>query len=747
MTIKNKLKTSIAKKFVFYILIFSSFAAFISTSIQLFYEYGRDLSTIEKTGKQIEISHKSTIAKALWAYDVVIMESQLEGIKNLPGVLYACIKKEGKILNEIGSKHPKLKIRSYSYPLSHIVKNKQLQLGDLEVLVNLSEVYDRLWDRITIIFLTQISKTFFVSIFIFFLFYFLVGRHLKSMAVFAESANLNSIDNELILNRKSSVFDELSIVETALNSMRRRLINEIKKVDDSQQDLKKSEERFRAIYEHAPVLIDAFDEKGRCILWNNECRKTFGWTIEEINAHGDALSLFYPDAIVREKVIRTVTNDPDAHFREWNPVTKDGKTLCTMWGNFKLPDGLTYNLGYDITEQKIAEKQKKQLQEKLYQAQKMESIGQLAGGIAHDFNNILYPILGFTQMAMDDLPKNHKVQEDLKDILDGAKRARDLVKRILLFSRQKEPELKPTTLQPVIKETQKLLRSTIPSNIDLITNFYDGQDQVSCDESEIHEIILNLCTNAYHAIPGNQGEIVVNLDKLNPPENLNLPLGEYLCLSVRDNGVGIPEKIKDKIFEPYMTTKDVGKGSGLGLSVVYGIVQGYNGGINVESNPQKGTIFNIFLPISLEANTFNNASSIKDPAKNGNEHILFVDDEDSIVNLGVRALERYGYRVTGINDSNAALMIFTKNPEEFDIVITDMAMPGIVGSELAKKIIAIRPDIPIIICSGYSEKLEREKAKNLNLSAYLDKPLSVDQLLKNIREVLDRRNMLEAKKM
>ncbi|MCG8550727.1 MAG: ATP-binding protein, partial [Desulfobacterales bacterium] len=603
MTTKNKIRTSIAKKFVFYILIFSSFAAFISTSIQLFFEYERDLSAIEETADQIEKSHKSTIAKALWAYDMVIIESQLQGIKNLPGILYVSIKKDNKIFNEIGTKYPNLKSISYTYPLSHIVKNKQLELGNLEVLVNLSEVYERLWDRITIIFLTQISKTFFVSIFIFFLFYILVGRHLKSMAIFAESANFTNMDDELILNRENSILDELSIVETALNNMRRRLINEVKKVENSQQDLKKSEERFKAIYEHAPVLINAFDEKGRCILWNNECRRIFGWTIEEINAHDDAFSLFYPDPIVKEEAIRTVTTDPEAKFKEWNPVTKDGKSLHTMWTNFKLPDGLTYNLGYDITGQKVAEEQKQKLQEKLYQAQKMESIGQLAGGIAHDFNNILYPILGFTQMVMDDLPKGHKVQEDLKNILDGANRARDLVKRILLFSRQEKPELKPTILQPVIKETQKLLRSTIPSNIDLITNFYDGQDQVLCDESEIHEIILNLCTNAYHAIPGDQGEIVVDLDKLDPPGNLNLPRGEYLCLSVRDNGVGIPEKIKDKIFEPYMTTKGVGKGSGLGLSVVYGIVQDYNGGINVESTPQKGTIFRIFLPISLEATT------------------------------------------------------------------------------------------------------------------------------------------------
>ncbi len=282
-------------------------------------------------------------------------------------------------------------------------------------------------------------KDFYCFHFHFFLFYILVGRHLRSMAIFAESANFTNMDEELILNRKNSMLDELSIVETALNNMRRRLINEVKKVENSQQDLKKSEARFKAIYEQAPVLINAFDEKGRCILWNNECCRTFGWTIEEINAHDDTFSLFYPDPIVKEEVIRTVTTDPEANFREWNPVTKDGRSLHTMWTNFKLPDGLTYNLGYDITEQKSCRETKtKNFKKNSIKPKRWNLLDKLAGGIAHDFNNILYPILGFTQMVMDDLPKGHKVQEDLKNILDGTKRARDLVKRILLFARTKK---------------------------------------------------------------------------------------------------------------------------------------------------------------------------------------------------------------------------------------------------------------------------------------------------------------------
>lgn len=384
------------------------------------------------------------------------------------------------------------------------------------------------------------------------------------------------------------------------------------------------------------------------------------------------------------------------------------------------------------------ESKKTQLEERLRQSQKMESVGQLAGGIAHDFNNILYPIIGFTQLSQSELAKDHPIQENLTDILDGAKRARDLVKRILLFSRQKEHHLEPTVLQPIIKESYKLLRSSIPVNIDLILDLYDGKDPVLCDATEIHELILNLCTNAYHAIINNEGKITISLKRQNPVSSMNLSSGDYLRLSVKDNGVGIPDHIKDKIFEPYVTTKDIGKGSGLGLSVVYGIVKSYKGNISVKNNPDQGTEMVIFLPISKTGPDDLNSHDKETFKSIGNERILFVDDEPSIIKLGTRALERCGYHVTAVNDSKEAFRLFKSNPDNFDLVITDMAMPGLVGSELSNKILELRPDIQIIICSGYSEKLDREKAKDLKVSAFLDKPLSVDDLVKNTRKVLDK---------
>nr|WP_321400849.1 transporter substrate-binding domain-containing protein [uncultured Desulfobacter sp.] len=418
-------------------------------------------------------------------------------------------------------------------------------------------------------------------------------------------------------------------------------------------------------------------------------------------------------------------------WQDRNPVT--GKWYVNHDRAIEWTDGrlVRIQIATDITELKEMEK-------KYQQSQKMESIGQLAGGIAHDFNNILAPIIGFTQLSQTELPDDHPVQENLAVILEGAKRARDLVKRILHFSRQQEPVLKPTILQPVIQESLKLLRSTLPANIHLTSDLYDGEDAVLCDGSEIHEIILNLCTNAYHAIADDQGDIVIGLDQGTPPQELDLPGGKYLCLSVKDNGGGIPERIKDKIFEPYVTTKEVGKGSGLGLSVVYGIVQNCNGGIDVKSSHKTGTLFKIYLPITDQAVDIEEKDFVRPSGNPGNNHILLVDDEEAIVELGERALENYGYRVTGLKDSTEALDLFKADPDGFDLVITDMAMPKMIGTELSQKLLEIRPDLPIIICSGYSEKLDKEKAKDLKVLRFLDKPLLITDLIRNVAELLEK---------
>ena len=390
----------------------------------------------------------------------------------------------------------------------------------------------------------------------------------------------------------------------------------------------------------------------------------------------------------------------------------------------------------DITGYLKAVAEKEKLEQELRQAQKMESIGTLAGGIAHDFNNILYPIMGFAELSLEDLPENHPVKENLKDILQGAKRARDLVKQILAFSSQREEEQKPLVLSPLIQETLKLLRSTIPSNIDIQKELYDTQDCVLVSPIEIHEIVMNLCTNAYHAMEETGGTIRICLYKSEPDPKLNLSHGDYCCLSIHDTGIGIPTEIINNIFDPYFTTKEQGKGSGLGLSVVHGIIKKAHGAISVESIPGKGTVFKIYLPITSAINKPDETSEDK-PSLGGNEKILFVDDEVAIVKLGVRLLEKLGYTVTGKNSSIEALALFKSAPDAFNLVITDMTMPQMVGTEFAAKLMETRPDIPIIICTGFSERVDIETAVSLGIREYIHKPILSVDLYSKVRAVLD----------
>jgi signal transduction histidine kinase len=410
---------------------------------------------------------------------------------------------------------------------------------------------------------------------------------------------------------------------------------------------------------------------------------------------------------INERVSHSLEQKLIVYQSEYRVIRPDGEIrwISSPGQVFYDPSGEPNRIAgimIDITDRKKAEEERIVLETRLQQSQKMESIGTLAGGIAHDFNNILYPIIGFTELSMQELSKTHEVQENLQDILEGAKRARDLVKQILMFARQEKQTLKPTVLKPVVEEAMKLLRSSIPANIDIQGNLYDGNDFVLCDATEIHEIVMNLCTNAYHSMEESGGAIVVRLDKQNPLPDLNLPPGEYLCLSVSDNGVGIPIEIIDKIFEPYLTTKEIGKGSGLGLSVVHGIVTNYDGDISVESSPGNGSVFNVFLPVTTQSKKVEQ-KLIKDKPLDGTENILFVDDEASIVKLAKRILERLGYTITGKTSCTEALELFKEKPDEFDLVITDMAMPIMTGTEFAKKILKIQPDIPIIMCSGSSK--------------------------------------------
>ncbi|ACN18019.1 putative sensorkinase/phosphatase protein (plasmid) [Desulforapulum autotrophicum HRM2] len=387
----------------------------------------------------------------------------------------------------------------------------------------------------------------------------------------------------------------------------------------------------------------------------------------------------------------------------------------------------------DITERKNLEFQ-------VQQAQKMESIGNLAGGIAHDFNNLLYPIIGFAEMLIEDLPPKSPEHESAQAIFNAGKRGCELVKQILAFSRQVDHQLSPVRFQKILAEVFKLTRSTIPSDIEIYQDIQKDCGLVMAEETQLHQIAMNLITNAYHAVEKTGGKISVQLKEItldnDDLKDRPLQVGQYVMLSVSDNGVGIPREIMNNIFDPYFTTKEQGKGTGLGLAVVYGILREHKGDVKVYSEVGKGTTFNVYLPVMKESDE--PISTEKELYKlTGTERILLVDDEISVVRLEKQMLERLGYKVSAWSNSIEALETFNSNPDGYDLVISDMTMPNMTGDQLAKELMAIRPDIPIIICTGFSERINKEQAEANKVKGFLMKPVVKSEMAQMVRKVLD----------
>jgi len=370
----------------------------------------------------------------------------------------------------------------------------------------------------------------------------------------------------------------------------------------------------------------------------------------------------------------------------------------------------------------------------------MESIGTLAGGIAHDFNNILGIILGNTELAIDVVPEWNPARVNLDEIRIASLRARDVVRQLLSFARKTEVKKKPTNIAVIIKEALKLMRSSIPTSIEVRQNIVKEVDTILADSTQINQVLINLCINAAHAMIENDGILEVNLKNVELFENTasrypGLKPGRYVNLIVSDTGHGISHEEIDRIFDPYFTTKEVGKGSGMGLAVVHGIVSGHGGTILVESEQSKGTTFSIFFPV-IKAQAITESATFEE-LPSGHETILFVDDEESLVRMGRRILERLGYKVETRTSPIEALELFTSKPDEFDLIITDMAMPKMTGDKLANQVLKERPDMPIILCTGFSENIDGKTARGIGVAEYIEKPIELIDFAFKIRKVLD----------
>lgn len=394
----------------------------------------------------------------------------------------------------------------------------------------------------------------------------------------------------------------------------------------------------------------------------------------------------------------------------------------------------------DLTIQKTAAAEKEKLETQLRQVQKMEALGTLAGGIAHDFNNILSAVIGYSELGLLDIgDESQPISQKLQSILHAGNRAKELVSQILTFSRMQEHILTPVSVVPIVKETLKLLKASLPANIELESEIA-AKEKIMADATQIHQVIMNLCTNAYHAMEEEGGRLsvrlsVISLDSETAIAYEDLTPGPYLQLTVEDTGEGISPSVMENIFDPYFTTKKKDKGTGLGLSVVHGIIKSHAGAISVDSRVGEGTTIKVLFPITEDTRDSQHQKSTSLPG--GSEKILLVDDEKDLVTIGAQMLGKLGYDVTGIVGSTAALEIYKKSPRRFDLVISDLNMPGISGDRLALELMNIRPELPIILCTGFSERFDEGRARVLGIRKVVMKPLSMSELAGVIREVLD----------
>ncbi len=501
--------------------------------------------------------------------------------------------------------------------------------------------------------------------------------------------------------------------------------------------LSNSEARYRQLTENAPIGIFSATRSGHLIEINSRLIDILGFA-----SRADALKTrIFSDPPLANPIF---AKQCQGCIQNGRPVTAENRITSlngqTLFLRYQLAPSRNHGgdiIGFQGIIEDITDKWN--LEQQLQQAQKLESIGTLAGGIAHDFNNILFPIIGYTEMVSDELPEGSTARRNLMEVINQANRAKDLIRQILAFSRQTDEDVGPILIQPILKESIKLLQSSVPSGIEMTVDIDQDCGPVIGNPTQILQIITNLCTNAYQSIDPPQGRLTIKLTQHLKNDSDPLPpvvAPPCLHLSVADTGSGMAPDVIDRIFDPYFTTKPLGKGSGMGLAVVHGIIKAINGHIQVDSRPGNGSTFHIYLPLLTNSESSDGSVVSDSPDPKGREHILLVDDEESIVELQEQMLTRLGYRVTTMTQSKHALDAFAAHATEFDLVITDMSMPGMPGDQLASAIANIRADIPIIMSSGYSD-ITLADIDTSNIRAYLHKPVSLHQLSQTIREILD----------
>ena len=509
----------------------------------------------------------------------------------------------------------------------------------------------------------------------------------------------------------------------------------------AEEALRKSEAKFRELSQEAPIGISLMKSDLTFEYLNPAFTELFGYTLEDLPDKNSWFAKAYRPSGIEDQMRALWESRLRQHLVDGKTVEdvlqvkcRDGSEKIVNSRFVVMDDGRHLQTYQDVTAHV-------KLEARLRQAQKMEAIGTLAGGIAHDFNNILSPIIGFTELALDELPAENRLRHDLEQILHSSNRAKQLVRQILTFGKSVEHDREPVQISLLIKEASNLLRASLPSTIDLRLNISPdaASSTVMADSSEIHQILMNLCTNAGHSMREKGGLLEIALNNVHLDADFcerheGVEPGAHVKLTVSDTGHGMTDDVKGRVFEPYFTTKGPTDGTGLGLSVVYGIVKKSKGIIDFYSERGMGTVFHVFLPRANNAGA--EASPAEEEIRGGEGRILLIDDEEVLVRVEERMLQRLGYQVTAKTDSLEALAAFQRQPDAYDLVITDHTMPRMTGADLAREMLLIRPDLPVILCTGFSETMDEVQARDIGIGAFVMKPVVMRELAEVIHRLL-----------
>ncbi len=576
---------------------------------------------------------------------------------------------------------------------------------------------------------------------------------ISSQPFYSDKLMVVAVVNFLFLNALASI--SVSVLVKGLNrshEKEKQLINTLREkqlmleaeIDEREQSdaaLVESEEKYRNILANIEDGYFEVDLRGNLTFFNTALCRILSYTRDELMGMNNTSFMDRVNAGKIYKAFKQVyqTGAPTRTI-DWQMIRKDGSRCYIEMVVSLIRDIEKNGIGFRGIARDVSHR--KRLERQLRQAHKMESIGTLAGGIAHDFNNVLYIIVGNAELAFGEIPEASPARENLETIRIASLRAADIVKQLLNFSRETEQKLKPLDFVLLVQEELKFLRSTLPASMEIREKLPDTPVPILGDPVQIKQLLMNVCTNAAQAMEKKGGILEVDITTfiLEEDSAAHLPLenGRYARLIIHDTGPGIAPENLDKIFDPYFTTKEVGKGSGMGLAVVHGIVKNHSGAIVVKSDPGQGTELQILFPLTKETlEKIALGSKLPATLPRGRENILFVDDERVVIKTTKSILNYLGYQVETRWDPREALALFKSSPGDFDLIITDMTMPRMTGAVLAEEMMSIRPDIPVIICTGHSDLIDEEKAKNLGISSFLMKPVSMETMAVAIRGVLD----------